>query len=183
MSIATSSWEPTLAKPIDPGRDHVRGNADAPVVLVQYGDYECPFCRAAHPVIEDVRRQEGDNLAFVYRHFPIMTVHPHAEQAAEAAEAAGDQGAFWKMHDRLYTGDEGLDSAHLIARARALDLDIDRFVGDLDGRRFAPRIQEDLLSGLRSGVQGTPTFFVNGIRYDGPADLHGLLAAVTQVRG
>jgi protein-disulfide isomerase len=152
---------------------------NALVTLLEYGDFECPFCGAAHPVVETVRRMAGDELRFVYRHFPLTNIHPHAEGAAEAAEAAGAQGRFWEMHDRLFENQHALDPASLIEHAGALRLDVPRFASDLTERVFAPRVREDFLSGVRSGVNGTPTFFINDVRYDGPHDVPSLYQAIT----
>jgi NhaA family Na+:H+ antiporter len=177
--MGRTEWPRRLALPVDPARDHVRGPVDAPLTLVEYGDYECPFCGAAHPVVEAVRRQLGDDLRFVFRHFPLVTVHAHAWGAAEAAEAAGAQDKFWPMHDLLFADPGHLSVADLLARAIALDLDMDRFEADLRDRIHARKVQEDFLSGVYGGAQGTPTFFVNGARYDGMPDGPGLLAALT----
>jgi protein-disulfide isomerase len=175
--MRTTTWAGILAMPVIPGRDHIRGPEDAPVSLVEYGDFQCPFCGAAHSVVEAVRAEMGDDLQFVYRHFPLVTVHPYAAGAAAAAEAAGAQGAFWPMHDSLFEDQEHLAPPYLVARAADLGLDVKRFEAELEGQVHVPRIQEDLLSGVQSGVHGTPTFFVNGVRHDGPADLPSLLAA------
>jgi protein-disulfide isomerase len=173
-----SEWGNELVLPVAPERDHIRGPRGAPVTLVEYGDYECPFCGAAHGVVEAVRAEMGDLLQFAYRHFPLTTVHPHAFAAAEAAEAAGAQGRFWPMHDSLFGDQRHLAAHDLLTRARALGLDIDRFEADLTTGAHAGRVQEDFVSGVRSGVPGTPAFFVNGMRYEGPSDVAGLLAAV-----
>jgi protein-disulfide isomerase len=180
--MSMTSWGPTLTVPVDPGIDHVRGPIDAPVTLVEYGDFQCPFCGAAHPVVESVRASMGDDLQFVFRHFPLTTVHPYAEPAAEAAEAAGNEGRFWPMHDSLFLHQDRLAPPDLVARARALDLDIDRFTAELAEHAHAGRVREDMLGGVRSGVNGTPTFFVNGSRYDGPLDVPGLLHATARAR-
>ena len=176
--MSYTGWGDELALPVTPGRDHIRGAREAPVSLVEYGDYECPFCGAAHGVVEAVRAEMGDLLQFVYRHFPLTTVHPHAFGAAEAAEAAGAQGRFWPMHDSLFEDQRHLAVPDLLARAVALGLDSDRFEADLATQAYADRVQEDFVSGVRSGVPGTPTFFVNGVRYEGPPDFAGLLTAV-----
>lgn len=173
-----TGWGDELVLPVTPGRDHIRGPQEAPVSLVEYGDYECPYCGAAHGVVETVRAEMGDLLQFAYRHFPLTTVHPHAFGAAEAAEAAGAQGRFWPMQDSLFADQRHLAAPHLLNRAKALGLDLDRFKADLATRAYADRVQEDFVSGVRSGVPGTPTFFVNGVRYQGPIDVAGLLAAV-----
>jgi protein-disulfide isomerase len=173
-----SLWEPTL--PVSPARDHIRGPVDAPVTLLEYGDYECPYCGAAHPIVNEVREPMGDRLRFVFRHFPLTTVHPYAELAAEAAEAAGAQRKYWAMHDMLYENQEHLDPPYLLAYAKALDLDHERFQEDLAEHVHEPKVREDFMSGVRSGVNGTPTFFINGVRHDGSWDFASLLAAVQQ---
>jgi protein-disulfide isomerase len=167
-------------------RDHSQGPPDAPVTLVEYGDYECPYCGMAYPVVKQLQKAMGRELRFVFRNFPIRESHPHAEHAAEAAEAAGAQGKFWEMHDTLYEHQRALDDASLVRHAERLGLDVARFTADLRQHAFAARVREDFLSGVRSGVNGTPTFFVNGERYEGAwndpdaflADLQGHVADV-----
>jgi protein-disulfide isomerase len=159
-------------------RDHISGSLDAPLQLLEYGDYECPFCGMAYPVVETVRRILADRLCFAFRHFPIVSAHPHALRAAEAAEAAGAQGKFWAMHAQLFEHQNALDDEMLVYHAVQVGLDPDRFIEDLAQHRFIPRIQEDLSSGARSGVNGTPTFFVNGVRYEGPTDVQPLIRAL-----
>jgi protein-disulfide isomerase len=158
-------------------RDHIRGPADAPITLVEYGDFECPFCGMAYPVVRELRRRLGDRLRVVFRYFPLRNEHPHAQHAAEAAEAAAAQGKFWEMHDLLFEHQQALDDADLIRYAAELGLDTDRFRRELTEHRYRDRVQEDLLSGLHSGVRGTPTFFVNGVRHEGRWELEDLLAA------
>jgi len=175
-----TTWEARLTLPVSPGRDHIRGPVDAPVTLLEYGDYECPYCGLAHPIVRAVQQEMGNTLRFVFRHFPLTTVHPYAELAAEAAEAAGAQRKFWAMHDLLYENQQQLDPPHLLAYAESLGLNLKRFGGDLGQHVYAPKIREDFLSGVRSGVNGTPTFFINGVRHDGPWDFATLLAAVQQ---
>ncbi|MCU1453264.1 MAG: oxidoreductase [Acidimicrobiales bacterium] len=179
--MSMSAWESTLVLPVSPERDHIRGPVDAPVTLVEYGDYECPFCAMAHPVVETVRAQLGDQLRFVFRHFPLTTMHPHAQAAAEAAECAGAQGAYWPYHDLLFENQRRLALPDLLARALALGLDGEQFEGELLGHMHLGKVQEDFLSGVRSGVNGTPTFFIEGRRYDGAPDVPSLLAAVQRV--
>jgi protein-disulfide isomerase len=174
----TTSWESVLVLPVSPVRDHIRGPATAPVTLVEYGDYECPHCGAAHAIIDAVQARMGPALCFVFRHFPLTTIHPRAEPAAEAAEAAGAQGKFWAMHDVLFENQEQLAGPHLLAYAETLDLDLALFAGDLAEHVHAPKVREDFMSGVRSGVNGTPTFFINGVRHDGPWDAASLLAAL-----
>ena len=159
-------------------RDHVQGPADAPVTLVEYGDYECPDCGMAYPIVKQVQARFSDRLRFVFRNFPLENVHPHAEHAAEAAEAAGAQGRFWEMHDRLFEHQKRLAGADLVDYAIAEGLDAGRFAADLAEHRFATRVREDFMGGVRSGVNGTPTFFVNGVRHDRPWDAEGLGAAI-----
>ncbi len=168
-----------LVRPVG-GRNHVRGPAAAPVTLVEYGDYECPPCGAAHPVVGELRRRLGDRLRFAFRHFPLAGIHPHATDAAEAAEAAGAQGAFWEMHDRLYRRQDRLEPEDLVGLADALGLDPGRFARDLETRAHAARVRADVASGERSGVEGTPTFFVNGRRHTGPHDARTLAAALDE---
>ena len=162
---------------IDPFVDHVRGPEDAPL-LVEYGDYECPYCGAAYPIVQEVRRALGPNLRFVFRHFPLSQAHPHAQRAAEAAEAAGAQGEFWKMHDLLFQNQDALEDADLLRYAVSLKLDGERFTRELSSGLHADRVRRDFRSGVRSGVNGTPTFFINGVRHDAPWDLPTLTAAL-----
>jgi protein-disulfide isomerase len=159
-------------------RDHHLGPLSAPAVLVEYGDYECPYCGAAHPVVTELKRRLGDQICLVYRHFPLTRIHPRAEHAAEAAEAAGAQGRFWPMHDTLFEHQDALDDESLLTYAVELGLDARRLAADLNAGTHQPRVREDFLSGVRSGVNGTPTFFINGWRHEGAADLPALLAAI-----
>ena len=161
-------------------RDHVQGAPDAAVTLLEYGDYECPYCGAAYPIVKDVQAAMGDELRFVFRNFPITTAHPHAAQAAEAAEAAAAQGRFWPMHDLLYENQQRLEGEHLFAYADGLGLDTERFKRELEEHVHAERVHEDFMSGVRSGVNGTPGFFINGVRYDDSYDFDTLLGALRQ---
>src|SRR5438067_2337774 len=158
-------------------RDHIWGPADAPITLVEYGDFECPFCKLAYPDLKELRGRPGDRLRIVFRHFP-RPEHPHARHAAEAAEAAAAQGKFWEMHDALFEHQQALDEAHLVQYAVDLGLDADRFRGELAAHVYHERVQEDVLSGIHSGVHGTPTFFINGARHDGRQERLQLPAAV-----
>lgn len=160
--------------------DHRQGPLTAPVKLVEYGDYECPYCGMAHPIVNEMKRRLKDQLCFVYRHFPLTQIHPHAEHAAEAAEAAGAQGKFWQMHSMLFEHQKALDDAHLVVYAARLQLDTERFERELAEHLYVVRVNEDFMGGVRSGVNGTPTFFINGIRYDGPQDLETLLATIQE---
>jgi protein-disulfide isomerase len=172
-----SMVSPHLVLPVS-ARDHIAGPATAPATLLEYGDYECPFCGAAHPIVQQVRKQLGNRLRFVFRHFPLANIHPRAEPAAEAAEAAGAQGRFWEMHDLLYERQDALEEEDLVERADILGLDVARFVRELRARTYAPRVREDFLSGVRSGVNGTPAFYINGVRHDGGFDFHTLVEAL-----
>ena len=154
---------PRLAIPVTE-RDHAQGPADAPVTLVEYGDYECPYCGRAYPIVKEIQQQLGDNLRFVFRNFPLNTIHEHAGVAAQAAEAAGAQGKFWEMHDLLYEHQDELAEADLRAYALKLELEIYRFDSDLSQETFARRVRDDFRGGVRSGVNGTPTFFINGVK-------------------
>ena len=176
--MSTTQWAAELTLPMSDDRDHIQGPADAPVTLVEYGDYECPYCGAAYPIIKEVQSRMGDRLRFVFRNFPISTSHPHAEQAAEAAEAAASQGKFWEMHDLLYENQEHLDDADLHRYADQLGLDVGVFDEELAEHVHAERVREDFMSGVRSGVNGTPTFYINGARHDGGYQLDELLAAL-----
>jgi Na+/H+ antiporter NhaA len=167
-----------LAIAVDPTRDHVRGPADARVTLVQYGDYECPHCRRAAPVIDELLLRSDGQLRFVMRHLPLTDVHPYAALAAEAAEAAGAQGKFWEMHDLLFAGEPTLHTNDLVRDAWTLGLDVERFERDLRTGRFATRVARDVASAEAAGVSGTPTFFIDGRRYRGTYDLASLESAI-----
>jgi protein-disulfide isomerase len=170
----------SLAPPVS-AHDHSQGPEDAPVTLVEYGDYECPHCGRAYPILQDVQRRMGDRLRFVFRNFPITTSHPHAQHAAEAAETAGAQGKFWEMHDTLYENQHALDDNSLLEYAGNIGLDTKRFDAEMRVHKHAPRVRDDFRSGIRSGVNGTPTFFINGMRYDGSWDADTLTAVLEAV--
>jgi protein-disulfide isomerase len=155
-----------LTPPVS-AQDHATGPGDAPITLVEYGDYECPYCGMAHPIVKAAQRALGSQLRFVFRNFPLAEIHPHARIAAQAAEAAGAQGKFWEMHDMLFEHQDALEPQDLIGYAKSLELDISRFEHDLEAGTYAKKVRDDFRSGVRSGVNGTPTFFVNGERYDG----------------
>jgi protein-disulfide isomerase len=169
----TAPYVPKL-RPDVSERDHIRGPVDAPVTLVEYGDFQCPHCARAHRVLPRVLARLGDRVRFVFRHFPLTESHPDALHAAEAAESvaavAGEDG-FWRMHDLLYEhqrdGEDALDDAHLARYAEQAGGDADRLARDLATDAYEARVKEDVVNGIRSGVNGTPTFFVNGRRYDG----------------
>ena len=176
--MSTTQWSTVLTMPVTEDRDHIQGPADAPVTLLEYGDYECPYCGAAYPIVKEVQARIGERLRFVFRNFPITTSHPHAERAAEAAEAAAAQGSFWRMHDVLYENQKRLGDEDLRTYAQQVGLDLDVFDRELAEHVHAARVQEDFMSGVRSGVNGTPTFYVNGARYDDSYDLDTLLGAL-----
>lgn len=168
-----------LSHDVDPTRDHVRGDPDAIVTVVEYADFECPFCGRAEPTIRELMQNAGaDHLRYVFRHLPLADVHPHAQLAAEASEAAAAQGAFWEMHDRLYEHQDQLTPKDLVGHARELGLDVERFTDDLRERRHLKRIERDVDSADESGVSGTPSFFINGRRHHGVYDIEALRAAV-----
>jgi len=172
-----STYSPHLLLPVSE-RDHTIGLASAPVTLLEYGDYECPYCRAAQVVVAEVRLRLMNRLRFAYRHFPLTNVHPHAQRAAEAAEAAGAQGRFWAMHDRLFEYQDALEEDDLLVHAEAIGLDLPRFARELAARIHTARVREDFMSGVRSGVNGTPTFYLNDIRYDGGHDVASLIEGI-----
>jgi protein-disulfide isomerase len=176
--VSTTQFDSVLAVPVDEDRDHIQGPASPPVTLVEYGDYECPYCGAAYPIVKELQDRMGERLRFVFRNFPITTSHPHAEQAAEAAEAAAAQGKFWEMHDHLYENQRRLSDPDLHSYAEQLGLDVDLFDKELAEHVHAPRVREDFMSGVRSGVNGTPSFYINGTRHDASYDAETLLAAL-----
>ncbi len=171
-----------LADDVDPERDHIRGRDDAPVTLVEYANFECPFCGRAEPVIRELLAGEGDDLRYVFRHLPLADVHPHAQMAAEATEAAGAQGRFWEMHDLLFAHQGDLTPRDLRGYADELGLDVDRFADELRRRRYAPRVTADIAGADASGVSGTPSFFINGRRHHGVYDIATLTRAVDAAR-
>jgi protein-disulfide isomerase len=176
--MTSTKWEPMLSVPVTDDRDHIEGPADAAVTLVEYGDYECPYCGAAYPIVKRIQRQMASRLRFVFRNFPITTSHPHAEAAAEAAEAAGVQDRFWEMHDLLFENQRNLTGPDLRSYAESLGLDLERIDDELARHMHADRVREDFMTGVRSGVNGTPTFFINGTRHDASFDYETLLASL-----
>ena len=166
----------------DPRRDHIQGRHDAPIALLEYGDFECPVCGESYPIVKAIQDELGADLCFAFRHFPLVNVHPHAQQAAEAAEAAGAQGKFWPMHDRLFEEQEALEVEDFTRHAEALGLDLSRFASELLAGAYRDRVREDFRVGARGGVNGTPSFFINGARYDGLRGLDPLLIALNEAR-
>ena len=159
-------------------RDHVQGRPDAPVTWLEYGDYQCPHCGRAHTMVKAVQRHLGAGVRFAFRNFPLRELHPHAELAARAAEAAGLQNRFWEMHDLLFTNQTALERGDLRRYAATLELDLTRWERDLDGPLSQERVQADLISGLENQVRGTPTFFINRQPYLGATNEHDLLLAL-----
>ena len=159
-------------------RDHIQGPASARVTLVEYGDYECPFCGQAYPIVKQIQQRLTSRLRFVFRNFPLREMHPHAAHAAEAAEGAGGQDRFWEMHDALFEHQRALDDRHLIEYAKEVGADEAKFQQELSAHTYASRVREDFMSGVRSGVNGTPTFFINGVRYDDSWDFDSLLKSL-----
>jgi len=178
----TSAGLPTvLSRPVDPARDHIVGPVDAPLTLVEYADFECPFCAKATGVAREVREHYGDRLRYVFRHLTLPEVHPHAELAAAAAEAAAAQGRFWEMNTLLFANAEELELADLAGYAGQLGLDVEEFLRDIDEQRHAARIREDVASAEASGARGTPTFFIGSQRHVGPWDARSLIEALDAV--
>jgi protein-disulfide isomerase len=159
-------------------RDHIQGSIDAPIMLLEYGDYECPYCGEAYPIIKDIQERLGDRLCFAFRNFPLGKSHPHAQHAAEAAEAVGEQGKFWEMHDLLFENQEALDDEDIAQYAATLGLDGSRVISEVLAGTYSARVREDFRSGARGGVNGTPTLFINGVRHEGTPD--SLLAALVE---
>ena len=171
-----------LADEVDPARDHIRGGDAALVTLIEYGDYECPYCGRAESAIRELLESFGDDLRYVWRHLPLNDVHPHAQAAAEATEAAAAQGAFWQMHDTLLAHQDELAPADLGRDAELLGLDVERFWDELRRRVHLERVDEDVAGADASGVAGTPSFFINGRRHHGAYDAASLGAAVRAAR-
>jgi protein-disulfide isomerase len=159
-------------------RDHIRGPADAPITLVEYGDYECPHCGLAHPIVNAVQEHFARRLRFVFRHFPLNQIHPNAEAAAESAEFAGARGRFWEMHDGIYDNQDRLGLPLLLVLAVRLGLSEPELRNALASGEYEPKVRADFLGGVRSGVNGTPSFFINGERHDGTYEFDDLVAAI-----
>ncbi|MGA3225508.1 MAG: DsbA family protein [Acidobacteriaceae bacterium] len=167
-----------LSVPVS-AKDHRQGDAEAPCTLVEYGDYQCPSCGQAYPIVKRVQKHYGKRLSFVFRNFPLTQMHPFAEPAAETAEFAGANGKFWGMHDLIYENQERLGDDELLPElAKQLHLAPAKLLESLESREFEPRVKTDFSSGVRSGVNGTPTFFINGQRHDGPYDFASLVEAI-----
>jgi protein-disulfide isomerase len=158
--------------------DHISGNPAARVKLIEYGDFECPHCGAAHPIVKQLQQTLGEDLCFVFRHFPIRMGHPHAENAAEASEAAATIQKFWPMHNLLFENQENLDDEALLQMGQMIGLRPEQLRRDLEDHRYYSRVQRDVMSGMRSGVNGTPTFFINGERHNGSYQFSDLIGGI-----
>ena len=176
----TETYEaPKLVIPVDPGRDHIQGDPKAILTLVEYSDYQCPFCGAAYPEVKKVQKDLGSKLRFVFRNFPLTNVHEFARVAAETAEAANVQGKFWEMHDFLYEHQRTLgDHSVALGYAKKLGLDTQKFDREISQHVYEKRIKDDFMGGVRSGVNGTPTFYANGVRHDGPAEAEAIIESL-----
>ena len=181
---ASEKYEaPKLAVPVDAERDHIEGPVDASLTLVEYGDYQCPYCGAAYPEVKKVQKELGNKLRFVFRNFPLTNIHEHAMNAAETAEVASSQGKFWPMHDFLYEHQATLgDPSVALGYAKKLGLDTQRFEREIAQHVYQKKIKDDFMGGVRSGVNGTPTFYVNGVRHDGDAVAKALTEALKQAK-
>ncbi|MBI3805212.1 MAG: thioredoxin domain-containing protein [Nitrospirae bacterium] len=171
----------TIQKTVMTKDDWTLGAPDARVTMLEYGDFECPYCGMARPVLESLVEEEPDTVRLVFRNFPLTNIHPHALMAAEAAEAAGAQGQFWEMHDMLFDHQDALEYDHIVAYAAALGLDVERFDRELRGEVYREKVREDFRRGIQDGVNGTPTIFMNRIRYDGPRDRVSMRAAIAAI--
>ena len=172
-----------LTPPVDDKKDHFKGSADAAVTLVEYGDFECPDCGAVYPTVNELMQRLGDKLRFVYRYYPLVDSHPHAEHAAEVAEGAAAQGKFWEMYDELYQHQRKLDDDSLMQYAQAIGMDTQRLNDDMEKAVYTQRIQDDLESGDKSGVEGTPTFYINGAYYAGAYNVDAMQEALERAAG
>ena len=171
-----------LLLPIRP-LDHVHGSEDAPYTLVEYGDYECPNCGRLYSILRDLQKDVASRLMVVFRHYPLSGIHPHAQQAAEAAEAAGAQGKFWEMHTLLFERQEALGTKDLIRYAEEITLDVERFRAELKNGTHGERVRADFRAGVQNGVYGTPGLFLNGVRYDREWDSESLSKLLNPIRG
>lgn len=170
----------TLKVPVT-AEDHIQGSSNAPITLVEYGDYECPYCGMAYFVIKQLQEQFGDSLRFVFRNFPLIESHPHAAMAAEAAEFAASNKKFWPMHDLIYENQSRLSVPFLSGLGKQLDISSQGIINAIEERKFEKKIHNDFLGGVKSGVNGTPTLFINGQRYDGPVEAEDLAAAFQSI--
>jgi protein-disulfide isomerase len=169
-----------LSVPVS-AQDHIQGDPHALVTLVEYGDYQCPSCGQAYPIVKRLQKHFAKRMSFVFRNFPLTQIHPYAEPAAETAEFAAAHHKFWEMHDLLYENQERLDDDLLLELSQQLTLDPDELTEALESKQFEPRVRADFSSGVRSGVNGTPTFFINGQRHDGSYDYESMVEAIDRV--
>jgi protein-disulfide isomerase len=167
----------TLKVPVT-SNDHIQGDEHAPITLVEYGDYQCPHCGRAYPIVQQVQKHFGKRLRFVFRNFPLNEIHPSAEIAAETAEFAGAHKQFWQMHDAIFENQESLGEPLLLELAQTMRLSVPELRNALTSNEYAPRVKDDFMGGVRSGVNGTPTFFINGHRHDGPFEFEDLVEAI-----
>jgi protein-disulfide isomerase len=172
----------SLKVPVSPD-EHIQGAENAAVTLVEYGDYQCPFCGSAYPIVKKLQKKFGDQLRFIFRNFPLAQIHPFAEPAAETAEYAGAKGQFWEMHDRLYENQSRLDGPLFFELAQVLGLPGDGLREALEKHEFLPRIRQDFMGGVKSGVNGTPSFFINGLRHEGGFGYEDLEEAIKSQLG
>jgi protein-disulfide isomerase len=179
----SENLSPTIEQDFLPLRDgdHVFGDENAAVTLVEFGDYECPACGDAYRTIKQLQGECGNGLRYVFRHYPYARLHPHAELAAQAAESAGGQGQFWEMHSLLFENQEALEMENLVSYAEQLNLDLDRFKNELESEKFLEHVRSDFRTGVQNGVFGTPTVFINGIRHNEDLEFETLCAAVKRV--
>jgi protein-disulfide isomerase len=168
----------TLKAPVS-SSDHIQGDQHAPIILVEYGDYQCPHCGHAYPIVKQVQKHFGKRLAFVFRNFPLNEMHPQAEAAAETAEFAAVAGQFWEMHDAIFENQDSLGLPLLLELAEKLGLSAEALQQALNEAKFTDRVKQDFLGGVRSGVNGTPTFFINDHRHDGPFEIGDLIEAIS----
>lgn len=179
--LAEKYEAPKLSVPVSPERDHLEGPVSAPLTLVEYGDYQCPYCGAAYPEVKKAQKKLGSKLKFVFRNFPLSNIHEYAMNAAETAEAASSQGKFWPMHDFLYEHQETLgDPGVALSYAKKLGLDTQKFEREIAQHVYQKRIRDDFMGGVKSGVNGTPTFYANGVRHDGDAVARALVEALNK---
>ena len=182
MIQMSQSFKPErLTQPVTE-HDRVQGLLSAAIVLVEYGDYQCPHCKEAQAVIKQVQQQLGSELCFVFRHFPLIQIHPQAQQSAEAAEVASDQSMFWQMHERLFAEQQTLGDGYLVQYANDLGLNMSRFLWNFSQHVYGDRVQSDFLSGVKSEVTGTPTFFINSVPLEASWNLEALIAAIEKFR-
>lgn len=169
-----------LKSPITP-EDHIQGSEKALITLVEYGDYQCPYCGAAYPIVKNIQKHFGDQLRFVFRNFPLTQSHPFAQVAAETAEFASDHDRFWEMHDLIYENQQNLSVPFLLELANRMELPVKKLEISLENQTYAPKVQKDFISGVRSGVNGTPTFFINNQRYNEIPTYENLIKAIDAI--